>query len=139
MKRYNEKQTHSDRCIPNYYKKICSGNQEKPFHEIILQVGSQDDVRATGEYAQLARTVLDEYYQGFQAQNPNLRVFSAHLHMDEATPHLHIDFVPFTTGSEGSLYLGRLSMYFSSCSAISAVLFCIPAWHVPSPSGRVCG
>ena len=58
---------------------------------------------ATGEYAELARTVLDEYYRGFQERNPNLRVFSAHLHMDEATPHLHIDFVPLTTGSKRGL------------------------------------
>ena len=36
LKRYNEKQTRSDRRIPNYYEKIRSGNQEKPFHEIIL-------------------------------------------------------------------------------------------------------
>lgn len=47
--------------------------------------------------------MLDEYYQGFQERNTNLRVFSAHLHMDEATPHLHIDFVPFTTGSKRGL------------------------------------
>lgn len=39
----------------------------------------------------------------FQERNPNLYVFSAHLHMDEATPHLHIDFVPFTTGSKRGL------------------------------------
>ena len=103
LKRYNEKQTRSDRRIPNYYEKIRSGNQEKPFHEIILQVGNQDDMSATGEYAELARTVLDEYYQSFQERNPNLRVFSAHLHMDEATPHIHIDFVPFTTGSKRGL------------------------------------
>ena len=103
LKRYNEKQTRSDRRIPNYYEKIRSGNQEKPFHEIILQVGNQDDMSATGEYAELARQILDEYYQGFQTRNPNLRVFSAHLHMDEATPHLHIDFVPFTTGSRRGL------------------------------------
>lgn len=103
LKRYNEKQNRSDRRIPNYYEKIRSGNQEKPFHEIILQVGNQDDMSATGEYAELARTVLDEYYRGFQERNPNLRVFSAHLHMDEATPHLHIDFVPFTTGSKRGL------------------------------------
>ena len=103
LKRYNEKQTRSDRRIPNYYEKIRSGNQEKPFHEIILQVGNQDDMSATGEYAELARQILDEYYQGFQARNPSLRVFSAHLHMDEATPHLHIDFVPFTTGSKRGL------------------------------------
>ena len=103
LKRYNEKQTRADRRIPNYYEKIRSGNQEKPFHEIILQIGNKDDMSATGKYAELARTVLDEYYRGFQERNTNLRVFSAHLHMDEATPHLHIDFVPFTTGSKRGL------------------------------------
>ena len=103
LKRYNEKQARSDRRIPNYYEKIRSGNQEKPFHEIILQIGNKENMSATGEYAELARTVLDEYYRGFQERNPNLQVFSAHLHMDEATPHLHIDFVPFTTGSKRGL------------------------------------
>jgi len=29
--------------------------------------------------------------------------FSAHLHMDEATPHLHVDFIPFITGSKRGL------------------------------------
>ena len=103
LKLYNEKQTREDRKIANYYEKIRAGNQEKPFHELILQVGNKDDMNATGEYAQLARQVLDEYYQDFQARNPNLRVFSAHLHMDEATPHIHIDFVPFTKGSKRGL------------------------------------
>ena len=103
LKRYNERQTREDRKISNYYEKIRAGNQEKPFHELILQVGNKDDMNATGEYAQLARQVLDEYYQGFQTRNPNLRVFSAHLHMDEATPHIHIDFIPFTTGSKRGL------------------------------------
>ena len=103
LKRYNEKQARADRRIPNYYEKIRSGNQEKPFHEIILQIGNKEDMSATGEYAEMARTVLDEYYQGFQERNPNLKVFSAHLHMDEATPHLHIDFVPFTIGSKRGL------------------------------------
>ena len=103
LKRYNERQTREDRKISNYYEKIRAGNQEKLFHELILQVGNKDNMNATGEYAQLARQVLDEYYQGFQTRNPNLRVFSAHLHMDEATPHIHIDFVPFTTGSKRGL------------------------------------
>lgn len=58
---------------------------------------------AGSENGNLARQVLDEYYQQFQKRNPNFYVFSAHLHMDEATPHLHIDFVPFTTGSKRGL------------------------------------
>ena len=103
LKRYNDKQTRADRRIENYYEKIRSSKQEKPFHEIILQVGNKDDMSAGSEDGQLAAAVLDEYMRGFQERNPQLRVFSAHLHMDEATPHLHIDFVPFTTGSKRGL------------------------------------
>ena len=103
LERYNAKQTRADRKIEDYYEKIRSGKQEKPFHEIILQVGNKDDMSADSDEGRLALTVLDEYMKAFQERNPNLRVFSAHLHMDEATPHLHIDFVPFTTGSKRGL------------------------------------
>ena len=103
LERYNAKQTRADRRIENYYEKIRSGKQEKPFHEIILQVGNKDDMSADSDEGRLAAAVLDEYIRAFQERNPNLRVFSAHLHVDEATPHLHIDFVPFTTGSKRGL------------------------------------
>ena len=96
---YNEKQTRSDRRIDDYYEKIRSGKQEKPFHEIILQIGDKDNMGAKTENGRLAAKVLDKYMRDFQRRNPTLRVFSAYLHMDEATPHLHIDFVPYTTGS----------------------------------------
>ena len=100
---YNEKQTRSDRRIDDYYEKIRSGKQEKPFHEIILQIGDKDNMGAKTENRQLAAKVLDKYMRDFQRRNPTLRVFSAYLHMDEATPHLHIDFVPYTTGSKRGL------------------------------------
>lgn len=100
---YNEKQTRRDRVIDDYYEKIRTGKQEKLFEELIIQIGNKDDMNASSENGQLARQMLDEYMQSFQQRNPTLRVFSAHLHMDEATPHLHIDFVPFTTGSKRGL------------------------------------
>ncbi|MBD8943281.1 MAG: recombinase [Ruminococcaceae bacterium] len=103
LKRYNDKQTRADRKIANYYEKIRNSKQEKPFHELILQIGDKENMNAESENGQLAGQILDEYYRGFQERNPNLKVFSAHLHMDEATPHLHIDFVPFTTGSKRGL------------------------------------
>ena len=104
VKRHNERQTRSDRQIANYYKKISQeSKQEKPFQEIIVQIGDKDNMGAMTENGQLAKKILDEYMKGFQDRNPNLYVFSAHLHMDEATPHLHIDFVPFTTGSKRGL------------------------------------
>ncbi len=103
LARYNEKQTRSDRRIDNYYEKILSGKQEKPFHEIILQIGDKNNMGAETENGQLAAKILDEYMQGFQQRNPSLRVFSAYLHMDEATPHIHIDFIPYITGSKRGL------------------------------------
>ena len=101
--RYNAKQTRNDRRIESYYDKIRTGKQEKLFHEVIFQIGNMDDMNAQSENGQLAKTVIDEYMKSFQERNPNLYVFSAHLHMDEATPHIHIDFVPFTTGSKRGL------------------------------------
>ena len=103
LARYNEKQTRKDRIIDDYYEKIRTGKQEKLFEELIIQIGNKDDMNASSENGQLARQMLDEYMQSFQQRNPTLRVFSAHLHMDEATPHLHIDFIPFTTGSKRGL------------------------------------
>ena len=100
---FNAKQKRKDRCIGNYYEKIRDGKQEKTFYEVIFQVGNKDDMGAAGENAELAKTILDKFYRSFLERNPQLRVYSAHLHMDEATPHLHIDFIPFTTGSKRGL------------------------------------
>ena len=101
--KFNARQTRKDRMIDDYYEKIRTGKQEKLFHEVILQIGNFEDMHATSENGQLSKTILDKYMQGFQERNSNLYVFSAHLHMDEATPHLHIDFIPFTTNSKRGL------------------------------------
>lgn len=103
LKRYNEKQTSADLKIENHYKKICNSKQEKTFYELILQIYDKENMSTESENGQLARQILDEYYRGFQESKPNLKVFSVHLHMDEATPHLHIDFAPFTTGRKRGL------------------------------------
>ena len=103
LKRYNDKQTRKDRKIDDYYEKIRSGKQEKLFHEVIIQIGDKDNMGSETVEGQLAAKVLDEYMKGFQERNPTLRVFAAHLHLDEATPHLHIDFIPYVTGSKRGL------------------------------------
>ena len=46
----------------------------------------------------------------FQKRNPTLRVFSCYLHQDEATPHLHIDFVPYVTDWKGKGMDTKVSM-----------------------------
>lgn len=103
LEKFNAKQTRADRRIADYYEKIRSGKQEKLFHEVIIQIGNRDDTPVDSDAGKQAVEMLDEYMKGFQERNPNLRVFAAHMHLDEATPHLHIDFVPFTTGSKRGL------------------------------------
>lgn len=103
LERYNSKQKRSDRRIDNYYEKIRRGKQEKLFHEVIFQIGNKDDMNVKSSEGQIAKKVLSEFMEQFQQTNPNLHVFSAHLHMDEETPHLHIDFVPYIRNSKRGL------------------------------------
>ena len=100
---YNVKQTRSDRRIDNYYEKIRISKQEKLFHELIVQIGNRDDTNCNMLESVYAQSALEEYMMGFQERNPNLRVFNAVMHLDEETPHLHIDYVPFSTGNKRGL------------------------------------
>lgn len=83
--------------IPDYYKHIQQSKQEKLFHEAIFQIGNLNDCGCGSEGGQRAAEALTEVAKTFQARNPHLRVFNMVLHMDEATPHLHVDFVPVAT------------------------------------------
>lgn len=103
LERYNAKQKRNDRKIDNYYEKIRQGKQEKLFHEAVFQIGNKDDMNAKSEEGQLAKEILIEFMKDFQKRNPYLHVFSAHLHMDEETPHVHVDFVPVICNSKRGL------------------------------------
>ena len=103
LQRFNDKQKRADRKIESYYDKIRTGKQEKLFHEVIVQIGNREDTNSKSADSEIAVRILDEYMKHFQERNPNLRIFSAHLHLDEETPHLHIDFVPFVTNSKRGL------------------------------------
>ena len=107
---YNAKQKRSDRKIDDYLTKIKnSGNNEKQFYETVVQIGKRDDTGVLdengnlSEAAKVARDILDEYARTFQKRNPNLILFNAVLHMDEATPHLHLDYIPVAHGYKTGL------------------------------------
>ena len=99
-----------DRQIANYYEKIRQGKQEKLFHEVIFQIGKREDMAVGTSEGNLAVKILDEYVKDFQKRNPTLRVFGCYLHQDEATPHLHIDFVPYVTNWKGKGMDTRVSL-----------------------------
>lgn len=94
VKEYNSRMTRADRKISDYLEHISNSKQEKPFYEIVVQIGDKDDCGIGKENAEAAKEMLDEYMREFEKRNPNMKVFNAVMHLDEATPHLHIDFVP---------------------------------------------
>ena len=106
---YNAKKKKTRDKIPDYYEHIRQGKQEKLFHEVIFQIGNKDDCGCGSLAGDRAAAVLKEFAETFQERNPHLRVFNAVLHMDEATPHIHIDFVPVATEQTRGLQT-RVSM-----------------------------
>ena len=103
LKEFDARQTRKDRIIHDYREHIRHGRQEKEFYEVIFQVGNKDDTPVGSDAAKTATEILQEFTEGFIKRNPHLRVFNAVIHLDEATPHVHIDFVPFATGQKRGL------------------------------------
>jgi len=105
VERYNAKQKRSDRKIKSGYfeyqfgqpvteTKLTSPDKRKSFYEYLIQLGTMEDTGIGTEAAEKATACLCEYMRGFSERNPNFYVFNAVIHLDEKTPHLHIDYVP---------------------------------------------
>ena len=94
---YNARQKRPCRRIQDYYAHIAEGNREEPYYEVIVQFGDCQTAPVGSHRGNIAATMLEEYMMEFEYRNPNLHVFNASLHLDEACPHLHIDFIPFYT------------------------------------------
>lgn len=113
VERYNANQKRKDRKIGNYFehlfnrlpsKSVITGtNKQKSFYEHLVYIGTRKDTGVGTPDAEITTECLREYMEGFQARNPNFYVFNAVLHLDESTPHLHINYIPighFTRGLE---------------------------------------
>ena len=110
LRDYNAAQKRKDRQKDDYLKEIeNSGNKEKTFYENIVQIGKKTDTPVTDENgvlteeAKAAIEVLDRYAKTFQKRNPNLYLFNCVMHLDEATPHLHIDYIPVAHGYKNGM------------------------------------
>ena len=106
---YNAKKKKTRDKITDYYEHIRQGKQEKLFHEAIFQIGNLEDCGCGSPGGERAAAALKEFAESFQERNPHLRVFKMVLHMDEATPHLHVDFIPVATEQSRGLST-RVSM-----------------------------
>lgn len=98
LEKYNAKQKRADRKIEDYCDHIKkSKNGEKLFYEDVVQWGSKEDFQKP-ETRERAKEALVQYVKGFEERNPNLKLVGAYIHMDEASPHLHLDYIPVAQG-----------------------------------------
>ena len=102
LNEYNSRKRSNEK-ITDYYEHIRKGKQEKPFYEVVVQFGDISSCGLKSGNWETAKQMLDEYMKSFEERNPNMKVFNAVLHLDEATPHLHIDFVPICTNQSRGL------------------------------------
>lgn len=102
LEKYNTKQKRSDRKIKNYYEHIKSSKKTALQQEMIIQVGDKDDF-STVENREKANEILKDWFEGFEKRNPNLKIYNAVIHNDEASPHLHLNFVPVAEGYKRGL------------------------------------
>jgi len=103
LEKYNASKTKTRDKITDYYEHISRTNKEKLFYEAIIQFGDKDTHAVGSSDGENAKKMLDEYMKEFEKRNPNLYVFNAVMHMDEATPHIHIDFVPVAKNQKRGL------------------------------------
>ena len=111
VERYNAKQKRKDRRIGDYFehlrnrppsKSVITGtNKHKSFYEHLVYIGTRKDSGVGTPDAEITTECLREYMEGFQQRNPNFYVFNAVLHLDESTPHLHINYTPVGPGTRG--------------------------------------
>lgn len=105
VERYNAKQKRTDRKIKTSYfhhifkrdisqSVVTAADKRKSFYEDVVQIGDMKNTGIGTPDAEIAAACLTEYMRGFQKRSPNFYVFNAVLHLDEATPHLHIDYIP---------------------------------------------
>lgn len=111
VREYNERQKRADRQIGDYYRHLfgedysksvkTNSNKQNSFYEDLVQIGTMDDTGIGSAPAEVAAQILSDYAEGFQERNPNFYVFNSVLHLDEATPHLHLDYIPIKHSGRG--------------------------------------
>ena len=102
LENYNAKQKRNDRKIDDYYKHIQFGKKTALQQEMIIQVGDLNNFISNADYEK-ANEILLEWFKDFEKRNPNLKVYNAVIHNDEASPHMHLNFVPVASGYKRGL------------------------------------
>lgn len=98
---YNAKQVakgHAERQITDYLEKVQGDKKLQPMYEFVVQVGNVDE-RPDRD---VARAIYEDWLDDFKEKfGKRFAVKQAIVHMDEATPHMHVELVPCAESKRG--------------------------------------
>ena len=93
---YNNKQKRDDRKIDDYFKHVESSDKDIAV-EIIIQISDKYYWDENPDKRKFMEDVYREQIKDLQEMFPNLIITNAMLHLDEASPHIHILGIPKAT------------------------------------------
>ena len=93
---YNNKQKRDDRKIDDYFKHVESSDKDIAV-EIIIQISDKYYWDENTDKRKFMEDVYREQIKDLQEMFPNLIITNAMLHLDEASPHIHILGIPKAT------------------------------------------
>lgn len=105
----------NDRIIKDYYTKIANDPHKRTAYELVVQLGGRGDGGAPDQ----AVNALIQYALDWNKANPNLYCFGAYIHIDEETPHLHLDYIPVADCTRGMHKQNSLTKALSAQGFVS--------------------
>lgn len=112
VEEYNAKQKRNDRKIEDYFSHVNKSKTLELQREFIVQIGDMSDFENEEDLKhfnfnyfsdehtnkEVANEILKQYVTHFEERNPNLKIYNAVIHNDEASPHLHLNVIPIAEG-----------------------------------------
>lgn len=98
---YNAKQVekgHAERQIPDYLEHVRRDKKLNEMYEFVVQCGNMDDHLTAEQSVAIYKQWLEDFKEKYGKQ---FAVKQAIIHLDEATPHMHVEVVPVAESKRG--------------------------------------
>ena len=104
LENYNNKQSRPSRMINDYFEHISNDSKKDLACEIIIEIGNKEFWQSKDiEYKRKMINVFSKQVKDLENIEPNFKIASAVVHLDETSPHMHIVGIPIKNNCKTGL------------------------------------
>jgi hypothetical protein len=103
---------HPERQISDYLEKVREDKKLQPMYEFVVQVGNIDEQPDPATAVAIYREWLSEFTERYGG---HFAVKQAIVHLDEATPHMHLEVVPVAESGRGLAVQNSMNKAVKQC------------------------